>query len=136
VTSNGEGSGSNLGRKVDNSDQGVSWFSLVPPSKCRDGISKQAMTLPSISAHSVLGRDALQSGRISPTFRRNVLPPTSGSNSKPSSNQQECISLQTVINVLEEHSVYIVAYLLKARTVEPKKYSLLVNDSEAMFVSR
>jgi ParB-like chromosome segregation protein Spo0J len=32
--------------------------------------------------------------------------------------------------------LYIVAYLLKARTVEPEKQSLLANGSETIFVSR
>jgi hypothetical protein len=33
-------------------------------------------------------------------------------------------------------SVYIVAYLLKARTMEPEEEPLLVYDSETIFVSR
>jgi hypothetical protein len=34
------------------------------------------------------------------------------------------------------NSIYVVAYLLKARAVEPEKYLFLANGSETTFVSR
>jgi hypothetical protein len=44
--------------------------------------------------------------------------------------------VHTIPSCISDIRLDIVAYLLKARTVEPEKQSLLANGSETIFVSR